>query len=615
MIVKRGVVAAVALSLVAMSPTLAADPKANPSASKSAKPSASATPKANANAQKPSTTTTNTIDPTASTAAPSDKGNSANAGNSKAPNDKGSSSANSSGTSDKGNKPADVGKPSDIGNANSLKNLATNAATEQLDKCTSSGQVKAASKNSKDTAKSSKSSASATTSAQEPVTDYIILFKNGVDVKNERAELARNKAKIKRAYTKVFNGLAASLNDTQLCKLNARGTVQKIEVDGLAIAMADQTGATWGIDRIDQRALPLNSSYTYDHTGAGVRIYVVDTGVRADHVDFGGRVVPGFSALGTSSTTDCNGHGTHVAATAAGTTYGVAKEATVVPVQVLDCNGSGSISGVIAGLDYIAANGVRPAVVNMSLGGGASTALDSAVSNLISAGFQVSVAAGNSSADACTQSPARVGAAFTVAASTISDAHASFSNFGACVDAYAPGQNITSADATGTSGFRTLSGTSMAAPHVAGAMALLLQQAPSSSPAALAQAVVASATVGVITGAPSATPNALIFSAGSSVTPVYTVPDAPGQPVATAGKRSISVSWSAPANDGGTPVTSYWVYLRTGGKTSRYSVNADATSLLIRNLRAGTTYSVSVAAVNIAGVGKESGATSATPLK
>lgn len=604
---RRSLVALLAVALISAGPALAADPKANPASGKSAKPTASASPKENP-AKAGSTSTTSTSTTSTATSA-------SEATSTAASKDKGNKPADNGNKPIENGKPADAGKPSDLANANSLKAMQSNAATEQLDKCTPSGQVMAASK-SKGNAKSSKTSGASDSQAEEPSTDYIILFKNGVNVANERAELARNKAKVKRTYTKIFNGLAASLNETQLCKLNARGTVAKIEVDGLAVAMTDQSGATWGIDRIDQRALPLNQTYSYDKTGAGVRIYVVDTGVDASHTEFGGRVSAGFSAFGRSSATDCNGHGTHVAGTAAGSTYGVAKEASIVAVQVLDCNGSGSISGVIAGLDFVAANGVRPAVVNMSLGGGASTALDSAVSNLISSGFQVSVAAGNSAVDACTQSPARVSAAVTVAASTISDAHASFSNFGRCVDAYAPGQNIISASANSTSGSVAFSGTSMAAPHVAGAMALMLQQTPDATPAALAQGIVSTGTPGVIAGAPSGTANVLVFTNTSApVTPVFSVPGQPSGISATAGKRSITVSWTAPSSDGGSPLTGYRIYLYAGARATVYAVSASQTTVTISNLKAGTNYTAQIAAVNIAGMGPLSTPASATPTR
>jgi subtilisin family serine protease len=317
--------------------------------------------------------------------------------------------------------------------------------------------------------------------------------------------------RVKRTFQHALNGYAAEMSEDEARALSQDARVAYVEEDGVMTANATQTGATWGLDRIDQRDRPLNGTYNYNFTGSGVRVYVIDTGILTSHSQFGGRAAVSFDAFGGNGQ-DCNGHGTHVAGTVGGSIHGVAKSALLRAVRVLNCSGSGTTSGVIAGVDWVTANHVKPAVANMSLGGGASSALDTAVQNSINAGVTYAVAAGNENQNACNVSPARVGAAITVGSTTSSDARSSFSNFGTCVDIFAPGSSITSAWYTSTSATATISGTSMASPHVAGVAALYLQGHVGSSPATVRNAIVNASTTSRLTGIGTGSPNRLLFS-------------------------------------------------------------------------------------------------------
>jgi subtilisin family serine protease len=353
------------------------------------------------------------------------------------------------------------------------------------------------------------------TSSQGIDGQYIVVLNEGA---NPRSVAAISGVSPRYVYTSTVNGFAASLNAGQLNALQHNPNVAYIEQDQPVAATTLQTGATWGLDRIDQRNLPLSTSFSYLNTGVGVHAYIVDTGIRFTHVQLAGRATSGYDAVDGGSADDCNGHGTHVAGTVGGTTHGVAKGVSLVAVRVLDCAGSGTTAGVIAGVDWVGNNAIKPAVANLSLGGGASTTLDNAVASAISKGVTFAIAAGNGNTGgkaqpACNYSPARVPSAITVSATSSTDAKASYANYGTCVDIFAPGNSITSSWYTSDTATNTISGTSMATPHVAGVAALYLQSNPGASPATVSSALTSGATAGKVTGAGTGSPNLLLFTA------------------------------------------------------------------------------------------------------
>ncbi|WP_406061785.1 S8 family peptidase [Streptomyces sp. NBC_01077] len=337
-----------------------------------------------------------------------------------------------------------------------------------------------------------------------------------------RAVAAKFGAKIKRTYTTAINGYSVELSEAQAKKLAADPAVTSVVQNRVFTVDGTQPSPpSWGLDRIDQKALPLNQSYTYpDTAGQGVTAYIIDTGVRITHSDFGGRASYGYDAIDNDNTAqDGHGHGTHVAGTVAGTSYGVAKKAKIVGVRVLDNSGSGTTEQVVAGIDWVTQNAVKPAVANMSLGGGVDTVLDAAVRNSIASGVTYAVAAGNDSANASNYSPARVTEAITVGSTTNTDARSSFSNYGTVLDIFAPGSSITSSWNTSDSATNTISGTSMATPHVVGAAAVYLGANPTATPAQVSTALTTAATPNVVTNPGTGSPNRLLYVGGGTTTP------------------------------------------------------------------------------------------------
>ncbi|HCQ9969023.1 TPA: S8 family peptidase [Acinetobacter baumannii] len=345
----------------------------------------------------------------------------------------------------------------------------------------------------------------------------VILNKDAGPSKDFAQNIAKQHAgKVLQSYDTVLKGFAIYLPDTagaafiEAMKKNPH--VLSVESDTIVnIDATTQSNPDWGLDRIDQKALPLNSTYSYLQTGSATTAYIVDTGILSSHQEFSGRVLSGYTAISDGNgTTDCNGHGTHVAGTVGGTTYGVAKSVNLVPIRILGCDGSGASSNVIAGLDWILKNGKKPAVVNMSLGGATSSSLDSAVENLYNNGYVMVVAAGNSNTDACTSSPARVSKAITVAATDNTDTRASYSNYGSCVDIFAPGSQINSSWIGSNTATKILNGTSMATPHVAGVVAEMLQSTPTASPQTISTNLLNQASSNVVKN-PSGSPNRLLY--------------------------------------------------------------------------------------------------------
>ncbi len=347
---------------------------------------------------------------------------------------------------------------------------------------------------------------------------YIVILNKDAGPSNDFAKniAKQHGGKVLQTYDTVLKGFAVYLPEAagtafvEAMKKNPK--VLSVENDTIMkIDATTQSNPDWGLDRIDQKALPLNSAYSYLQTGSGTTAYIVDTGILSTHQQFSGRVLSGYTAISDGNgTTDCNGHGTHVAGTVGGSTYGVAKNVSLVPIRILGCDGSGASSNVIAGLDWILKNGKKPAVVNMSLGGEANASLDSAVENLFNNGYVMVVAAGNSNTDACSSSPARVNKAITVAATDNTDTRASYSNYGSCVEIFAPGSQINSSWIGNNTATKILNGTSMATPHVVGVVAEMLQSTPTATPQTISTNLLNQASSNVVKN-PSGSPNRLLY--------------------------------------------------------------------------------------------------------
>jgi len=367
--------------------------------------------------------------------------------------------------------------------------------------------------------------------------EYIVVFDQSVgDVKGRaNALLSAHGGRLNATYTSALRGFSAHMSAQAAAALADDPAVDFVEQDQTAVVAGTQTGAPWNLDRIDQANTPLDGNFAYPNNGSGVNVYIIDTGIRRTHSEFGGRVVPAFDAVGDGYGPDgCNWHGTHVAGTVGGTIAGVAKGATLYSVRVFDCNASAPVSAVISGVDWVTANRVRPAVANMSLISVLSSALNTAVQNSIDAGVTYAVAAGNFAYDACNYSPSSVSGALTVAAIDGTDAEASFSGYGSCVDLFAPGEQIYSAMSYDDAAMGYQSGTSYASGHVAGAAAIYLAANPTASPAQVAQAIVSAATPNVVSNVRPGTPNLLLRVTGGSVQPPPPPPPPPGNAAPTA---------------------------------------------------------------------------------
>jgi len=434
---------------------------------------------------------------------------------------------------------------------------------------------------------------------------YIVVFKPTVgDVDQAVDDLSLREGITARfRYRHALKGFAANLSATEVQALRNDPRIEYIEEDQIARAIGIQTNPpSWGLDRVDQRSLPRDYTYNYNQTGTGVNAYIIDTGIRFTHVDFGGRAVTGYDAITPGgNASDGNGHGTHVAGTTGGAAYGIAKNVRLIAVRVLDNSGSGTYTQVIAGIDWVTGHHTTPAVANMSLGGGASTSLDAAVRNSIADGVTYCVAAGNNGRNASNYSPARVAEAITVGATDSSDRWASFSNYGSVLDILAPGVSIKSDYYTSDTATATMSGTSMATPHVTGAAALYLEANPNASPAEVASGLVALGTPGVISGVPTGTVNLLLYTLIGPVTP----PDPPAPPVlsspangATGVSTSPTLSWEASSG-----ATSYQVQVSTSSSftSTVYDQSVTTTSTTVAGLLANTRYYWRVNASNTGG--------------
>ncbi|WP_327030067.1 S8 family serine peptidase [Micromonospora sp. NBC_01740] len=417
---------------------------------------------------------------------------------------------------------------------------------------------------------------------------YIVVFKDTSVARSSVGDTAqrlvgRHGGAVARTYGAALRGFEVRVDARAAARIAADPAVAYVEQNHTVSIAGTQTNPpSWGLDRIDQRALPLNSSYTYPNTASNVHAYIIDTGIRFSHSDFGGRAVSGYDAVDGGSADDCNGHGTHVAGTVGGSAYGVAKGVQLVGVRVLNCQGSGTNAGVIGGVDWVTANAVKPAVANMSLGGGANASLDTAVRNSINSGVSYGLAAGNDSGgNACNTSPARTAEGITVGSTTNTDARSSFSNIGTCLDIFAPGSSITSAWYTNDTATNTISGTSMATPHVVGVAALVASANPAWTPQQVRDYLVNNATSNVVTNPGTGSPNKLLYVVNGDTPP-------------PTDDFSVSVSPTSGSTAPGGSVTATVATATTNG-------SAQSVSLSASGLPSGATASFSPATVTSGG--------------
>jgi subtilisin family serine protease len=400
--------------------------------------------------------------------------------------------------------------------------------------------------------------------------DSPTLHAKGVDA-TASALRARYGGTIGHVFHKALHGFEISVSEAAARQLAADPTVEYVQRNGIYTIAGTQTNPpSWGLDRIDQHNLPLDNSYTYPTTASNVHAYIIDTGIRFSHSDFGGRATSGIDEIDGGTADDCHGHGTHVSGTVGGASYGVAKAVQLVAVRVLDCNGSGTTAQVAAGIDWVTSNAVKPAVANMSLGGSADTTLDTAVNNSISSGVTYAIAAGNSNADACTTSPARVAAAITVGATDSSDNRASFSNFGTCLDIFAPGVSITSDWNTSDTATNTISGTSMATPHVTGAAALVASANPSWTPQQIRDYLVNNATSNVVVNPGTGSPNKLLYVVNAQAANDFSISVSPTSGTVTAG-GSTTATVSTATTSGSAQTVSLSASGLPSGATASFS--------------------------------------------
>ena len=461
---------------------------------------------------------------------------------------------------------------------------------------------------------------------------YIVRFKNQRGLDNTVFDELLAGTALTNVWTNAMDGFVASLTTADVNRLDNDPDVVSVQPDEVVQTTVDQISPPWGLDRIDQQALPLNGGYSYTTSGVGVTAYIVDGGINTTHTDFSGRIARGsfvdftpFNAvppnpllpIETADFEDCNGHGTHVAGIIGGTMHGVAKDVSLVPVKVFRCDRTTTVSNVITGLDWVIADHAvhpGPAVMNLSFGGVVSLALDTAVTNVIGAGVTVVVSAGNDNADACLKSPGHVDAVITVAASDILDHAASFTNHGPCVDLFAPGVGILSDWVGSPTAENVLNGTSMAAPHVAGVVARILEVTPNATPTAVWTTLNAGATVGALT-VPIGDPNILVYSAPPTIPSPGFGPTPPGLPRSTFARAlagSVSLNWLPPFNDGRSAISGYTVSCSAPGQLT-VTDPAAVSPWIVSGLANGVQYSCTVMATNAIGDGAVSGARTATP--